>query len=139
MSTSLGARFSRGVLRNNIAGIVMPPSLPASIHGANHQGSDGPLAADALEAGADGLLLALLDWGEFGARPLRVDDELERIELLVLLPQPVKRLTAQGRQGLAHGVGEEPQVAEFERERIIAPIQQDLRAADEGLFLLSAE
>jgi hypothetical protein len=35
------------------------------------------------------VLTFLLDRGEFGTRPLRVDDELERIELLVFLPQPV--------------------------------------------------
>ena len=54
------------------------------------------------------VLTVLLDRGEFGARPLRVDDELERIELLVSLPQPVKRLPAEIRQGLARAVGEEP-------------------------------
>ena len=35
------------------------------------------------------VLTVLLDTGEFGTRPLRVDDELERVELLVFLPQPV--------------------------------------------------
>ncbi len=85
------------------------------------------------------MLTVLLDRREFGARPLRVDDELERIELLVLLPQPVKRLTAQVPQGLARRVVEKPQVGEFERERSIAPIQQDLSAADEGLLLRAAE
>src|SRR5262245_38579732 len=57
--------------------------------------------------------MVLLDGGEFGARPLRVDDELERVKLLVLLPQPVQRLTAKMRQGLARGVSEEPEVGEF--------------------------
>jgi hypothetical protein len=58
--------------------------------------------------GGDGRLLSLLNRGEFGACPLRVDDELERIELLVPLPQPVKRLTPEIRQGLARRVVEQP-------------------------------
>jgi len=56
-------------------------------------------------------------------RPLRVMMNLNGLKLLVLLPQPVKRLPAQVRQGLARRVGEEPQVGEFERQRIIAAIQ----------------
>ena len=40
----------------------------------------------------------LVDRGEFGACPLRVDDELEWVELLILLPQPVEGLTAEMRQ-----------------------------------------
>jgi hypothetical protein len=36
-----------------IVAIVIPPSLPAGIRGANPQGSDGLLPADALEASAD--------------------------------------------------------------------------------------
>ena len=46
-------------------------------------------------AGDDFVPTILLDRGEFGLGPLRIDDELERIELLVLLSQPVKRLAAQ--------------------------------------------
>src|SRR5919198_67891 len=76
--------------------------------------------------GGNGCLLCLLNRGEFGASPLRVDDELERIELLVLLPQPVKSLTAQMRQGLARRVGAEPEVSELECEGMIPPIQQAL-------------
>src|SRR5262252_19744 len=82
---------------------------------------------------------SLLDRGEFGAGPLRIDDELEGIELLVLRPQPVEGLTAKMRQGLARRVVQQPQVGEFECERRIAPIQQTLRALDEGLLLLPTE
>src|SRR5215468_9857926 len=88
---------------------------------------------------ADGCLLLLLEREEFGASPLRVDDELERIELLILLPQPVKCLPAQVHQSLARRVGAEPEVSELERERMIAPLQQALSATDEGLLLPPAE
>jgi hypothetical protein len=46
------ALHTRGVM-------VTPPSLPANIHDASHQGQDGLLPADASEAGAGAFAMAL--------------------------------------------------------------------------------
>ena len=79
----------------------------------------------------------LLDRADLGAGQLGVDEELERVELLVLLHEAVQRGGAQPGQGAAGGVAQQTRLDDLQGEGIVA-------LADEGgggggeLLLLAA-
>ena len=67
----------------------------------------------------------LFDRADLGVGELGVDEELERVELLVLLHEAVQRGAAQPGQGAAGGVAQQARLDDLQREGVIA-------LADEG-------
>jgi hypothetical protein len=58
----------------------------------------------------------LFDWADLGAGELGVDEELERVDLLVLLHEAVQRGAAQPGQGGAGGVAQQARLDDLQRE-----------------------
>ena len=59
--------------------------------------------------------LPLVDRGQVDLCPFRIDDELERVEVLIPRPKPVQGAASEIWQGAARRVVEEPQIHELQR------------------------
>src|SRR5712692_7063825 len=97
--------------------------LPHPNFGKNRCASWSPLLCPGGPASACGG--RLLDRADLGAGELGVDEELERVELLVLLHEAVQRGAAQPGQRAAGGVAQQARLDDFQGEGVIA-------LADEG-------
>ena len=59
--------------------------------------------------------LPLVDRGQVDLCPFRIDDELERVEVLIPRPKPVQGAASEIWQGAARRIVEEPQIDELQR------------------------
>jgi hypothetical protein len=59
--------------------------------------------------------LPLVDRGQVDLCPFRIDDELERVEVLIPRPKPVEGAASEIWQGAARRIVEEPQIHELQR------------------------
>ena len=76
----------------------------------------------------------LLDRADLGAGELGIDEELERVGLLVLLHQAVQRGGAQPGQGAAGGVAEQARLDDLQGEGVIALADEGGSGGGERLF-----
>ncbi len=84
--------------------------------------------------GRSGQSLRLPDRADLGAGELGVDEELERVGLLVLLHQAVQRGDAQPGQGGAGGVAEQARLDDLQGEGVIALADEGGSGGGERLF-----
>src|SRR5262249_50249729 len=81
----------------------------------------------------------LLDGGEVDPGPLRVDDELEGIQVLIARPEAVEGIAAEVRQVAARRVLQEPEVRDLQRQDLVALLQEGPGAPGERGLLAAGQ
>jgi hypothetical protein len=80
---------------------------------------------------------SLVNRGEIRPGPLRIHDELERVEGLMPHPEPVEGVSAEVGERAARRVGQEPEIGEL--QRLVALRQEGLAASHEGRLLAAGQ